>query len=116
MQKQENGGLDDPEKQPTMEDAVKKMKEDVTTMDDKKAKTINIAGIFKSPELVARVVNAYVEELQKFINANAFTTAKRNRIFIEGQLAENKTELLEAGKEINDFYRTRPHLRRRGEG
>ena len=63
-------------------------------------------GIFKSPELAARVVNAYVEELHKFINANAFTTAEHNSCTsIEGQLPENKTELSEAGKEINDFYR-----------
>jgi len=95
---------DEPKKQPTMEGAVKKMKTLVTVMDDKKAKTIKLSGEFKKSEIAARVVNAYIDELQKFINANAFTTAKRNRIFIEGQLEQNKMELLEAGKEINEFY------------
>ncbi|MFA4874507.1 MAG: Wzz/FepE/Etk N-terminal domain-containing protein [bacterium] len=96
---------DDPEKQPNMEMAVKTLRASVVTVNDIKQKTIKITGIFKTPELAARVVNAYTDELQKFINANSFTTAKRNRIFIEGQLSQNKEELLEAGKEINEFYR-----------
>ncbi|HPQ82062.1 MAG TPA: hypothetical protein PLZ86_10155, partial [bacterium] len=67
-------------------------------------KTIKITGTFKGEELAARVVNSYLEQLQNFINKNALTTAKRNRLFIEEQLAENKEDLLEAGKEINEFY------------
>jgi uncharacterized protein involved in exopolysaccharide biosynthesis len=94
----------DPKKTPNMEMAVKKLKAAVTIMDDKKNKTIKIAGVFRNPQLSARIVNAYLAELQKFISSNAFTMAKRNRIFIEGQLEENKSELLEAGKEINEFY------------
>ncbi len=94
----------DPEKMPDMEMAVRKMKGAVVISDDKKAKTIKITGTFKTPDLAARIVNAYLDELQNFINANALTTAKRNRLFIEGQLAENKEDLLEAGKEINAFY------------
>ncbi len=93
------------DKKPTMEAAVIRMKGMIVILDDKKAKTIKISGKFETPELAARVVNAYVDELQQFINKNSFTMAKRNRIFIEGQLAQNKEELLEAGKEINEFYR-----------
>jgi len=93
-----------PNAQPDMELAVKLMRASVIVMDDKKSKTIRISGAFKNPELAARIVNAYIDELQKFITDNAFTMAKRNRIFIEGQLEENKEELLEAGKEINEFY------------
>ncbi|MBN2569744.1 MAG: hypothetical protein JXB42_09990 [Deltaproteobacteria bacterium] len=95
----------DPKKTPNREDAVIKMKNLVSVMDDKKNKTIKIAGEFRDPLIAARVVNAYLDELQNFINDNALTTAKRNRIFIEGQLAENKRDLLEAGKEINEFYK-----------
>ena len=63
--------------------------------------------MFPDPEIAAQIANAYLAELQHFINASALTMAKRNRIFIEGQLAENKRSLLEAGKEINDFYKTK---------
>ena len=95
----------DPLDQPNMEMGVRALKQQVGVMEDNKGQTIEITAMFKDPELPARVVNAYLEELQKFINANAFTTAKRNRIFIEGQLQENKRGFLEAGKEINEFYK-----------
>lgn len=96
--------VDDPEKQPNMEGAVRTIKSAVVSTLNKKAKTIKITGIFKGPRLAARVVTTYLVELQKFINANALTVAKRNRIFIEGQLEENKRDILEFGKEINEFY------------
>lgn len=96
---------DDPKDIPDMEDAVLKMKSAVSAVDDKKAKTIKIYGVSFDPRLAARMVNGYVDQLQAFINSNAFTMAKRNRMFIEGQLEENKQDLLEAGKEINDYYK-----------
>lgn len=97
---------EDFDEQKNMEKAVRIMRKLVLIGSDKKAKTIKITGEFRDPKLAARVVNAYIDELQKFIVSNAFTTAKRNRIFIEEQLAENKRDLLEAGKEITVFYKT----------
>ena len=95
-----------PKEQPIMEKAVFSMRRGhMKFVEDKKNKTIKIWGLFRDPKLSARVVNAYVRELQSFINANAFTMAKRKRIFVEGQLEQNKRELLEAGKEINEFYK-----------
>ena len=95
---------DDPQKRPDMEQAVTMMRSIVMVMDDKKNKTIKISAEFKNPMVAARIANSYLDELQRFITDNAFTTAKRNRIFIEAQLEENKQDLLEAGKEINEFY------------
>ncbi len=66
---------------------------------------ITVSGIFQDPVLAARVVNTYVEKLQSFVHANAFTLAKRNRIFIETQMKQKKQEMLEAGKEIAGFYK-----------
>jgi uncharacterized protein involved in exopolysaccharide biosynthesis len=97
---------DDPKKQPNMEKAVFLMHDLVRVADDKINKTIKISGEFADPQAASRVVNAYLDELQNFINANAFTVAKRNRLFIEGQLEQNKRDLLESGKEINEFYNT----------
>jgi len=99
--------VDDPEKLPNMEGAVRRMKGAVAVSSDRKTKVIKIHALFSDPEMSAQVANAYVTELQNFINASALTAAKRNRIFIEGQLAENKRGLLEAGKEINDFYKAK---------
>lgn len=97
--------IDEPKIMLMMESSVMKLKGLVAISDDKKNKTIVITGVYKDPEVAARLANAYIEELQNFIKATSLTAAKRNRIFIEGQLEENKLELLEAGKEISDFYR-----------
>jgi uncharacterized protein involved in exopolysaccharide biosynthesis len=93
-----------PGKQPSMEEAVQKMRIKIEIAEDKRNKKIKIKGEFRDPKVAARVVNAYIVELQKFISVKALTVAKRNRIFIEGQLEQNKRDLLEAGKEINAFY------------
>jgi uncharacterized protein involved in exopolysaccharide biosynthesis len=102
-----NGKVIDPNssKGPKMEDGTKALSPAyVTFVDDKKGGTITIGAEFKDPKLAADVANGYVEGLQKFINGNLLTVAKRNRIFIEQQLEYNKRALLEAGKELNEFY------------
>lgn len=77
----------------------------MTFVEDKKGGTIKIRAEFKDPVLAAKIANDYVAGLQKFISGNSFTVAKRNRIFIEKQLSENKLDLLMAGKELNEFYK-----------
>lgn len=103
--KTEKWKTDDPKKRPTIGMAVAALKGSMLIEDDKKTKIIRISGIFTDPVLSARVTNAYIDELQDFISKNSFTMAKRNRIFVESQLENNQLELLEASKEINDFYR-----------
>jgi len=96
----------DPETWPNMELAVISMKDEhVTVMDDKKNQTIKVSVKFRDPKLASRVANAYLDELQDFIDNNALTTEKRNRIFLQGQLSEMKRMFLEAGKEISEFYK-----------
>lgn len=73
--------------------------------EDKKTQTISVSAIGTSPQQAAEIANGYVDELQKFIRDYSFTQAKRYRIYIEEQLAKNKEELLEAGKELNTFYK-----------
>ncbi len=94
-----------PNKPPTMEKAVIAMGKKMLFVENKREKILMIKGEFDNPILAANLVNTYIDELQKFITANTFTTAKRNRVFIEDQLEDNKIDLLESGKEINEFYR-----------
>jgi uncharacterized protein involved in exopolysaccharide biosynthesis len=90
---------------PNLEDAVKVMRKKVLTIqDDKKTGLIKIQVELKDPVLAANVANRMIVELQDFISKNQFTVAKRNRIFIEEQLQENKMDLLESGKKLNQFY------------
>jgi len=36
---------------------------------------------------VAQIANAYIEELNRFMNVNALTLAKEKRLFLEQQIA-----------------------------
>ena len=72
---------------------------------DENKGTIKISSTAEDPKLAMTIVDSYVRNLQKYLNDNSITVAKRNRIFIEGQLEQNKRELLEAGKMLNAFYK-----------
>ncbi|HEX5037048.1 MAG TPA: hypothetical protein VFX30_07795 [bacterium] len=91
-------------KPPTMEDAVDEFASYVKFTEDKKTQLIRIRAVFREPVLSADVANGIVAQLQKDLQKYTLTTAKRNRIFLEGQLERNKAELLEAGKSISSFY------------
>ncbi len=77
----------------------------MTFNEDKKNGTMVITAEFGDPRIVADLANYYADGLKDFINKNSFTVAKKNRLFIEEQLAQNKRDLLEAGKELNAFYK-----------
>lgn len=70
-----------------------------------KTMTITISAEATSPQLAHDLVSAYIAAMGKLISEKAFTQAKRYRLFIEGQVAKNKRDLLEAGKALNTFYK-----------
>ena len=67
---------------------------------------LRIIAEAQTAELAYQLAIAYIEELQNYLSQNALTQSKRYRIFLEGQVAKNKRDLLEAGKELNLFYGT----------
>ncbi|MCP5468625.1 MAG: hypothetical protein H7A32_05085 [Deltaproteobacteria bacterium] len=90
---------------PVMEDAVKKFKDKVVDVDlEKKTGLIKIEVTLKDPKLAAQVANAMVVELQNFIEEHALTVQKRKRIFLEQEFIKNQKEILQAGKDISEFY------------
>jgi tyrosine-protein kinase Etk/Wzc len=90
---------------PVMEDAVSKFQKKVVRVEEEKKSTlIKISVNMKDPALAAKVANRMVLELQDFIENNSLTISKRNRIFLEEQLVRTRVKLLEAGKELNQFY------------
>ena len=89
---------------PNMEEAVRRLSFLLQTMDDKKTQTVKVSVTTRQPEFSARIANGMLTQLYDEIKDNAFTVQKRNRIFIEGQLERNKTDLLEVGKELSSFY------------
>lgn len=52
------------------------------------------------PKMAAAVANAYVEELGKLLDRLAVTEAQRRRLFFEKQLAEAKSNLVDAEKAL----------------
>lgn len=88
----------------SLEAAVNILRGKVTFQEDKTTTLIKISGEFKDPELAARIVNTFINELTTYLAENELTLAKRNRVFIERQLEKNKVLLLQTGKEISQFY------------
>lgn len=94
---------DDPKKVPTLGSAVQTLFS-IVSFPESDGVTLKIVAIHEDPKFAAELANTYVKTIANYINENALTSAKRNRIFIEGQLERNKRELLESGKELSNFY------------
>lgn len=90
-----------------LDEAAHVLKKWVTVSEDRKTQTISISVEAPSPQTALEIANTYVSELQTFIHNNSFTLAKHYRIFLENQLEQNRADLLEAGKELNDVYKDR---------
>lgn len=90
---------------PVLEDGVAVFRKKYSKVEEeKKSGLVKINVTMKDPALAAKVANRMVVELQGFIENNSLTVAKRNRIFLEEQLIKTRAKLLEAGKEVNQFY------------
>ncbi|RLB29553.1 MAG: hypothetical protein DRG87_06900 [Deltaproteobacteria bacterium] len=92
----------DPEEPPTLQDTVRALSDMTEITDDKKG-LISIAVEHKDPQLVADIANQYTGALQRFLSENALSMAKRNRMFIEGQLEKVKDEMQEAEEALKCF-------------
>ena len=91
-------------KEPSMAKSVKAFKGMVSSAYKKKEQLITISVVTTHNELSAKIANACVDVLQETINEKSFSSSKRNRMFIEKQLQQNKREFLLAGKAITGFY------------
>lgn len=90
---------------PVKEDAINVFQKKISKIEeDKKTGLIKMEIQMKDPLLAAQVANEMIAQLQSFIENNSLTLSKRNRIFIEQQLVKNGAKLLEAGKELNNFF------------
>ncbi|HLD45753.1 MAG TPA: Wzz/FepE/Etk N-terminal domain-containing protein [bacterium] len=95
-----------PEEMPTLQKAVTLLMSGmVSVIEDIKEGSISVSVATTDPQLSARIANAYLRELQVFLGKQTLTSAKRNRIFLEQQMAQNKEDRLKNGMEINDFSR-----------
>jgi uncharacterized protein involved in exopolysaccharide biosynthesis len=58
---------------------------------------------YKNPKLAAAIANEYTVALQRFLNVNAISLAKRNRIFLEKQLELTKADLQKAEEDLKSY-------------
>ncbi len=65
--------------------------------------TLSIQVLFDDPEISYRVAQSYLNELEIFINNNSLTLAKRNRVFLEKRLQDNKLKLIQSGKVLSQL-------------
>src|SRR5215510_11813514 len=79
-------------KPPTLQDAVRKL-DTLVSLTDSRQNVITIAVSHPDPVMAAAIANRYIEALQHALNDNAFSVAKKNRIFIATQLENTRKDL-----------------------
>lgn len=92
---------------PTIQDAVKLFREEVVTSTwDEQKGVITITAAQPDPVLAAAIVTACIEALQRSLNENSFTLAKKNRAFIEEQLHATTKNLEVIEEALKQFEQT----------
>ncbi|HBN08153.1 MAG TPA: hypothetical protein DD435_05745 [Cyanobacteria bacterium UBA8530] len=71
---------------PTAHDAYRFMKKTIKASADPKTGLISINVDFENPQVAADIANDYVIELNAFLQNNSFSSAKRNRDFLQNQV------------------------------
>ncbi|MDH7499122.1 MAG: Wzz/FepE/Etk N-terminal domain-containing protein [candidate division NC10 bacterium] len=90
--------------QPTMEGAVKKLQEDYLNISsDSKSNLITVAVEHRVPERASQIANAFIEELDRFMNTNALTLSKKKRLLLERQVNETKEKVKVAEERLKDY-------------
>jgi uncharacterized protein involved in exopolysaccharide biosynthesis len=86
-----------------MEDARKKLTDRTSISEDKKSGVIAISVRDHDAALAAELANAYVEELGSVMAKVSTSAARRERIFIEGRLADENSNLQDAERQFSQF-------------
>jgi uncharacterized protein involved in exopolysaccharide biosynthesis len=86
-----------------MEDARKTLAENTAISVDRKSQIISITVTDKSPQRAAAMAQAYVEELNRLVAELSTSSARRERIFLEGRLQAVGHDLEESEKDFSQF-------------
>lgn len=89
-------------KPPTLQNTAQALQGMVKVVDDRKG-LILISVEYKDPKLAADIANEYTTALHNFLNVNAISLAKRNRIFLEKQLATTRVDLQRAEEDLKSY-------------
>jgi capsule polysaccharide export protein KpsE/RkpR len=86
-----------------MEDARKSLAEHTAISVDRKSQIISITVTDRSPQRAAAMGQAYVEELNRLVAELSTSSARRERIFLEGRLQAVSQDLEAAEKDFSQF-------------
>src|SRR5260370_27254457 len=84
-----------------MEDARKDLAGHTDISVDRKSQIISITVTDKSPQRAAAMAQAYVEELNRLVAELSTSSARRERIFLEGRLQAVNQDLATAEKALS---------------
>jgi tyrosine-protein kinase Etk/Wzc len=91
------------DKPPTLQDTLKILQQDMVRVTNDRKGLIAVTVDYKDPKLAADIANEYAVALQKFLNENAISLAKRNRIFLGNQIETTKADLKNAEENLRKF-------------
>ena len=86
-----------------IEDARKSLAEHTDITEDRKSGIISIGVTDHDPNRAARMAQAYVTELDRLVAQVSTSSARRERIFLEGRLDKVQTDLNAAAEKFSDF-------------
>jgi uncharacterized protein involved in exopolysaccharide biosynthesis len=86
-----------------IEDTRKELEAQTKISVDRKSQIITIIVTDKSPQRAAAMAQTYVEELNRTVAEVSTSSARRERIFLEGRLQAVKQDLEAAEKEFSQF-------------
>jgi capsular exopolysaccharide synthesis family protein len=92
-------------KPPTLQDAIRKL-DTFVSMTANRQNIITIAVSHPDPVLAAAIANRHIDALQRALNDNAFSIAKKNRIFIAAQLENTRKDLATSEEALRQFEQT----------
>lgn len=86
-----------------IEDAREDLAEHTNVSEDRKSGIISITVLDRDPQRAAAMAQAYVVDLDRLVAKVSTSSARRERIFLEGRLQKVKADLDTASKNFSEF-------------
>ena len=86
-----------------MQDTMMILQQGIVRVADDRKGLISIMVEHEDPKLAADIANEYAAALHNFLNVNSISLAKRNRIFLERQLAVTKVDLQRTEEDLKSY-------------
>jgi capsule polysaccharide export protein KpsE/RkpR len=85
------------------EDARRDLTKHTSAMEDRKSGIITISVTDRDPSRAQKLAQAYVTELDRLVSEVSTSSARRERIFVEGRLKDVKHDLDVAAQQFSEF-------------